>query len=524
MTSHSAHTDSAVELLARIRTCAGGLVTALYCKDRVSGYAPLLWESPFSEAAPPYVSAGSDLAAYLRSRHGAVFTVECGAFKDPLMRKGFDSFNIDTLRVFPIQIGHVSHFILTIGFGQGQDTDCNVKVGLLIPQLRNLLAQIQEEARVRCTNLPTTSLTGSESALTLLKAAAEKGPDLLATTLLKQVDGTHSVTIENNQGVILGNAPADAEKRSLAERFSSLELLPCLEVIERRGTAQLVSGITDENKALAVIPIVDWHHHMGYIVLECSENVREVLSGDIIWAANFSAAHVMHRKAASQGHQLHRILASVDKDRARVARELQDETSQNLVALNVRLATAASLLSNGAIEQARGIIEDCSAIADNILAGVNHLASDLRPSELTYLGLADAIRAAAAKRLRRSGIQFELTGNALDARLSNLQEIMLLNGITEAIANCAKHSEATLVEISMDEDDSWLNIAVRDNGRGFDTTNVLTRGSSEGVGVRYMRACAESIDAMFWIGSVIGSGTTIRFSIPINVIEVGQHE
>ena len=58
-------------------------------------------------------------------------------------------------------------------------------------------------------------------------------------------------------------------------------------------------------------------------------------------------------------------------------------------------------------------------------------------------------------------------------------------------------------------------IAVRDDGHGFDLTPERLRG----LGLKAMRDCATSIGGDFWVGSKVGVGTTVRFSVPYNVLE-----
>nr|WP_253904658.1 ATP-binding protein [Adlercreutzia sp. ZJ473] len=228
----------------------------------------------------------------------------------------------------------------------------------------------------------------------------------------------------------------------------------------------------------------------------------------------------MHRREASRSHILRRSLDSVENERARIAVELHNETSQNLVALKVRLATARRVLAKGLTEDALGILEDCSRISDEILSGVNRLATDLRPSELAYLGLRQAIEAAAEARLSRKSISFSVIGNATDVHFSALQESMLLSGVIEALSNCAQHSHASHVEVEMHDDGSWFTVSVRDDGQGFDTG--LSEGT--GYGLKSMSDCASAIGGYFWIGSTSGVGTNVRFSVPTMYLEEDDGE
>jgi signal transduction histidine kinase len=82
----------------------------------------------------------------------------------------------------------------------------------------------------------------------------------------------------------------------------------------------------------------------------------------------------------------------------------------------------------------------------------------------------------------------------------------------EALHNVVKHSGATEVFIFLNLDTSGFNLAVRDNGKGFDPTAVTER-PGRGNGLKNMRQRLEKLGGHCEIHSAPGSGTEIKFFI-----------
>ncbi|WP_141107276.1 tetratricopeptide repeat-containing sensor histidine kinase [Lutibacter flavus] len=83
--------------------------------------------------------------------------------------------------------------------------------------------------------------------------------------------------------------------------------------------------------------------------------------------------------------------------------------------------------------------------------------------------------------------------------------------IQEALQNIIKYAKATNVEIRIDKENDNLNLFIKDNGCGF---NVQDK--RKGIGLKNMKSRAEKIEGIFKVSSVIGSGTTIYITCPIN--------
>ena len=512
--------DEFRSVLAKSQCQLEGEVAALYRKSASGGYVPVFWTPSDGEATPPFISSASDLAAYLRAEEVPAFSINAHNFKDARFHEGMASFNVSTLLVSPVRAEKPHRYYLTVGIShEPRDADLATMVDSA-REVAKLLEQIMLQAKVRDESIQAKGPSAPARppfeglAWDLLESAlGRESFDAVAQGVAKSLDREASVLVEDANGRMLACTPPGVEVRLSLEWLLAPPRLPYLDKLEEQRDAVIVPAAYDERgRGRIIAPLYEQGEFLGAMsVLDA----LAAISPEILLAARFSAIHLLRRREASRSRILRDSLNSVENERVRVAFELHDETSQNLVALKVCLSNAKRSFALGKNGQAAGLLDDCSQIADEILDGVNRLSADLRPSELNYLGLQQAIDAAATARLGRIGMIHEFTGNALDAHFNALQETMLLSGVVEALANCAKHSEASRVSIELDDDGTWFTIAVRDDGRGFDVSSR----SLSGYGIKAMSDCSESIGGDFWIGSVPGKGTTVRFSIPVRLLE-----
>lgn len=81
----------------------------------------------------------------------------------------------------------------------------------------------------------------------------------------------------------------------------------------------------------------------------------------------------------------------------------------------------------------------------------------------------------------------------------------------ECLHNLVRHAQATEADITVRFQGGWLEMEIRDNGRGFDPAG----SRREGHGLESMRSRARELGGVLSIGSVIGKGTRIRLRVPV---------
>jgi signal transduction histidine kinase len=518
----------------------------LYKQDASAGYTPVMSSATQSGAQPPYISAASDITAYLRTNSTAAFTMQANTFRDQLARKGISAFGINELLVCPLNVTTQNDFILT--FGSAKHFDDQLKQiaqavsKTITPMLAEFIASV--EHKMNTLDVPAEfsviSTHEAETFKMLQDVLTLDSYAYLIRIIQKRLPLAGGIVIENRLGHAV--ASSESETMSLKNRLTPLTYLVLLDAVQKQNSPLIISGsmFTSDVESVTsapphqvknntqaqclVVPLSGGDEFIGFLTI--FEISRTYISENIsfIAAISFAATYLLRSHEASRSQTLRRILSSIENERRSVSIDLHDETSQNLVALGVRLSTAQRALEMQRTDEARSILEDCLCITDNILTEVNRLSSELRSSELTYLGLRAAIEAEANHRLPKAGISYTLTGNALDRHFDAFQETMLLKGVIEALSNCARHAQATEVVISLDDDNTWFSIQISDNGIGFDDVVMSSWDIPNNYGMKTMHDCADSLGGIFWIGSYPGDGTTVRFSVPNRLLEDVSYE
>ncbi len=227
-------------------------------------------------------------------------------------------------------------------------------------------------------------------------------------------------------------------------------------------------------------------------------------------AALEATARALREKEEARGDLLRKLITAQEEERKRIARELHDETSQVLAALALGLEAAAGAPSPAA---ARGKLAGLRAMAVEALDGVHRIIHLLRPSALDDLGLVSAIRWTAEMVLERRGLQVDFTVRGEEGRLPPAAETALFRAVQEALTNVARHADADRVAITVAFAPDALEIAVEDDGKGFDAAAAF-RAEGAGLGLLGMRERMSLLDGTVDIASRPGEGTRVTLRVP----------
>jgi len=187
--------------------------------------------------------------------------------------------------------------------------------------------------------------------------------------------------------------------------------------------------------------------------------------------------------------------------------ELHDDALQKLTAAELQVAR---LAPEGRIDQSA--LDALKAVLEQTESALRRLVFEVRPPALESPdGLVQSIRDRVAM-LEHSGINCELDLD-LPADLNLDVRSMVFRQVAEAIGNVERHSEATLVKVSVTEADGGVMGIIEDNGRGF---VVAERSNLPGhLGLLALRERALMAGGRYKIESQPGSGTRIEFWVPL---------
>lgn len=204
------------------------------------------------------------------------------------------------------------------------------------------------------------------------------------------------------------------------------------------------------------------------------------------------------------------ILASQEKERTSIARELHDELGQVLTALRMDAVWLQRRLGGGdakAAERARAMCE----LIDRTITEVRSIATRLRPAVLDDLGLVDALEWHTSDFEKRTGVLCRLALGVAD-QIKGVSAIAAYRVAQEALTNVARHAEASRVEVSLFGEGGWLVLRVSDDGKGFDPER---HAGPEGWGVAGMRERAGLVGGNLSILSAPNAGTTVELRLPL---------
>jgi signal transduction histidine kinase len=211
--------------------------------------------------------------------------------------------------------------------------------------------------------------------------------------------------------------------------------------------------------------------------------------------------------------QLRVRFSAVIEERARMAREIHDTLSQGFVGISSQLnAVAGRMHANDGVAEQH--LELARRMARHSLTEARRSLMDLRVPLLDELDLHAAMSKAAPEWVAGSGIEVRIQWTGERRELPADLEQNLLRIAQEGVTNAVKHAGAGEVSIHVEIVTNKLVLAVKDDGRGFDTSAAFSMADGH-FGLLGMRERAERLGGEFSVVNCEGGGSQIRVAIPI---------
>ena len=214
--------------------------------------------------------------------------------------------------------------------------------------------------------------------------------------------------------------------------------------------------------------------------------------------------------------------AGAGDERQRMAREIHDTIAQGLTGIVTQLEAAQQTADDAERERR---ISNAKRLARDSLAEARRSVQALRPQALENSRLPDALAGEVARWSATSGVagEVETTGEA--RALHPEVEVTLLRIAQEALANVAKHADASRAGVTLSYMEDVVSLDVRDDGVGFDpgapedgkANGSAASGSTPaggGFGLIAMRQRVGRLAGQLEIESEPGAGTAVSASLP----------
>lgn len=234
----------------------------------------------------------------------------------------------------------------------------------------------------------------------------------------------------------------------------------------------------------------------------------------VVILRDMSEQHRMERERF-QRMMTNYVIQAQEEERKRVSRDLHDSVGQALYSILVGLKVVNQLELE---ETVKNHLSDVQQMTLRALEEVRNMAVELRPSALDDLGLIPAIRSYIKRFEQTFGIEtdFEVLGKK--RRYASSIETAFYRICQEAMTNAAKYADADKIVVRLEDSGNQIQLSVKDDGRGFDTSRVRAQGT--GLGLYGMRERANLLGGNLDIQSEPGKGTLIH--VRVSITEKGE--
>ncbi len=414
--------------------------------------------------------------------------------------------------------------------------------------------------------------------VSMLNAPTDKSPDEIAKEIIEVINqkGLWKGEIKNikkdgsmfwcyasvspfdhpDHGKVWAVIHTDITKRKKAEE--ELENIFSL-------SPDMVAVCTTEGKFLKVNPT--WENVLGYTqkelldlgwvnlvhpndVEKTNKEVKKQLKGNSIvnfvnrykckdgsykifeWQATFAKEGIVHatarditeRKKAEEElkhsqKELQKLTehmqVATEQERGLIASELHDEVGQALTGLKMDIALIKNKMSKDK-KEIPSEFQRMEKLLDDSIQRLRKIYSDLRPSLLEHFGIGEAMKQHVIDFQEQSGTKCTFYQDPEEIILDENRSIALYRIFQGAINNIKWHSQATKVDVRLEEIGPNLKLTIKDNGKGIEEEQIK---SSDSFGLIGMRERARYLRGELKIKGIPDKGTTVMLEIPIKKIQ-----
>jgi len=291
-----------------------------------------------------------------------------------------------------------------------------------------------------------------------------------------------------------------------------------------------------------VVALPRWHLMLGtglYLddmddtLTQLDQQVRGNISATLWWMLGIAGLALLclsvsglwlnlsEQRIADQKLRLlaQRLVRSQEDERARLARELHDGSSQTLVSTKLLLESALHAVQHGGPPPEHSLRQALARLGDS-LTEIRRLSHRLRPAMLDRLGLPAALEQLVAEWSEASGVAAQVFVGPQVPELGEEVKTALFRVAQEALANVAKHAGAQQVQLSLLADTGspgagpTLHLQISDDGRGFEAER-LHHDPQQGIGLRNIRERMAAVGGSVEFLSAPGQGTQLDAQVPL---------
>jgi PAS domain S-box-containing protein len=270
--------------------------------------------------------------------------------------------------------------------------------------------------------------------------------------------------------------------------------------------------------------MMEHRYEQRLIKKDGSEAIMQLTTRLIVGDGKPQAFHNMARDITEERRLQHnlefylrQVLQAQEEERKRLARELHDDASQQILLLTHGIDNIAYKAEKYSPQELRNELGRLYELSQQTYQNIKHYAQALRPSILDDLGLVAAIKWLAEETHKLSGIEIEVNTDVLPL-LSPETELVLFRIVQEAVNNVHRHSAASEATVMVQRHGDEIRVTISDNGKGFKLPQQLSEFAGQGkLGLTGMAERVQLVGGKLEVSSQEGKGTTIAVRVPANL-------
>jgi signal transduction histidine kinase len=229
--------------------------------------------------------------------------------------------------------------------------------------------------------------------------------------------------------------------------------------------------------------------------------------------------HQAHQMQENLRQMSDRALKVQEHERQRISRDLHDEVSQSLTAINVNLAMLRTSLGPVTADNARRL-STTQQLIEQTMARIQNFSRELRPAMLDDLGLLPALRNYVKNFCERHALAVRLDTAQSEniEQLDSERKVVVYRIVQEGLSNVARHAQARHVEIIITGSPHDVRIQLSDDGRGFEPGTQPPDAVPRQLGLIGLGERVRLVGGEFTITSTPAHGTVLRATLPFKAV------
>jgi len=329
------------------------------------------------------------------------------------------------------------------------------------------------------------------------------------------------VTVDEQQRIIVFNATAEALfqcpqdqalgsslARFIPQRFQAAHA----EHVRRFGVAGISSRRMAAQRVVTGVRANGTEFPIDASISQVTLNGRKYYTVIVRDVSERVRAEEALQRSRAELHEMARISAEArEQEKSRIARELHDDLAQSLSTLRMDIAW---LKDGGAAADPTMLskLTEMDQTLQNSIQATRRIVANVRPLILDDLGLAPAAEWLVEDFRKRYDIVCTLEVAPPDFDVSDPYATTIFRIMQECLANVGRHANASRVDVKLTRSDHHIDLRIRDDGSGFDST-VPRRPNS--FGLVGLRERAHLVNGDIRLDTAPGRGTTVEVRIPL---------